>query len=307
MPALLAVPILFALLWVFPATRQVARGMTMFLLCVSLTLVLFADSAVWALRLTLLNPKFYLDGLKDVGMFQALPAALMGMLPIEPAGEATQIESIAKEALSPDWVERELSKAVGGLLDYLNGKKSTLDIRIDLTEPKDKAQAALSAEDSSQAARLLEELDRLPDEATPETLLPGIQLDQTLAQFRARVQMFGMAGPVLLGVAGALSLVTWLVGGSSARKWLGAALVLAGVAVVVLGFVAMPGVLRFSAGINVSGQWSQVPIRGLVETSATRVLKMWQLIGGVTSALGIGLFVLRVPKKNGATPGEAAS
>jgi hypothetical protein len=279
--------------------------MTMFLLCAILVpVLLLLDSAAWTLRFTLLDPAFYLKGFREVGMYEAIPGTLAKALPGATAGAeaapgdqagAGLIAALASRAVTPAWLEREVSRAVEGIVGYVSGRKPTVDLRVDAKDPKARAAEFLAAEAGRDAGELQQAMGMIPDEVTGDMLFPASQLEQALGGFRANVRMLVLAGPVLLGAAAVLGLIAWLVvgGGRGARVWLGAGLVTVGTVVVTLGLVAVPMAFQFAAGVNLSPQFAGVPLRAWLETSATRVLRLWQTMGASVLAAGTALIVVR--------------
>ena len=321
MPALMGLLLLYVLLWVLPGrARRIARGMTMFLLCAILVpVLLLLDSAAWTLRFTLLDPAFYLKGFREVGMYEAIPGALAKVLPEATGGPGAapgdqsgmgMIGALASRAVTPAWLEREVSRAVEGLVGYVSGSKPTLDLRVDLKDPKARVAEFLAAEGGRNAGELQQAMATIPDEVTGNTLFPASELEQALGAVRANVRILVLAGPVLLGVAAVLALIAWLVsgGGRGARVWLGAGLVTVGSAVVILGLVAVPMVFQFAAGVNLSPQFAGVPFRAWLETSATRLLRLWQTMGASALAVGTVLIVVRrLPRRKDAPSGAGTT
>jgi len=303
MTALLAIFLGFGLLWGFPRSRRFARGLTLFVLCaVLLSALLFLDSAAWACRFTLLDPAFHRAVFREVGMYPALSRTLARAVPGMLGGSLGLGSSQRKEAegllgacvadaVTPEWVERELGRVVEGVFGYLEGSRHAPDLAIDLREPKARAVRFLAG--AKGTGRVLAELRkavaRIPDEVTSGSVPQVAQVEAALSRLRPGVQVALLVGPVGMAVVGVLALLAWLVAGRgrAARAWLGAGLFEAGGAVVVLGLVARPVLLQFTAGLNLPPQFGDLPVRAWLEAVAFRLLRVWQVAGAGVVAVGI--------------------
>ena len=321
MQVLLAVFLAFVLMWLIPGrSRSFARGITTFALCAVLIPILaFISSAAWTLRVTLLNPGFHKDVLLKVGMYPALPDALAqavsdtlnGGGPSQGNKTTDPLKTFVSQTLTPAWLEWELGQTVESVFGYLDGKTSSLELDLDMREVKERATAFLASAGNSSPilSGLPDVMARIPDRVSSSTLPQLAQLEAQLSGLRPGVQLALLAGPVTAALVAALAFVAWLIAGRGrrARAWLGSALLEAGGAVVIMGFVARPMILQFAAGLKLPPQFARVPVQAWFEMSGLRLLGVWQTIGSAVLAAGMALIIVRRLPWRMTAPGSTES
>jgi hypothetical protein len=274
---------------------KVVRVFLLLIILVILYVGLLVAQVGLGARVVLINPDYYTAVLRNHHFYEALPGAVLAGLDAElggmPSSERANVEKALREALSPDWVEAQVSGVLRDVSSYLRGKTPALTALIPLGQVQERLLDSYSKIGNPYVtAELRQHLDfrNIPlGEHVPEGL--------TVAA-APYIQLAAIVPPIVCGLWLVLALLCFPLAGGvpGGAKWIGTAFLLSGLTAFVGSFVIRVISSGFLADLSFAGDagpLALLPVREVATAVAHGALAVMRNHGLMFIGIAILLYV----------------